>query len=80
MISMLTSPCKLTNNICVFVIKHLNVVRFHVINKQRGYAVGNIHSGEGKKAYEVGYNRHLKIDVYVKRQTASEVFDFTTLL
>ena len=24
--------------------------------------------------------RHLKIDVYVKRQTASEVFDFTTLL
>ena len=25
-------------------------------------------------------NRHLKIDVYGKRQTASEVFDFTTLL
>jgi hypothetical protein len=24
--------------------------------------------------------RHLKIDVYGKRQTASEVFDFTTLL
>ncbi len=24
--------------------------------------------------------RHLKIDVYVKHQTASEVFDFTTLL
>ena len=25
-------------------------------------------------------NRNLKIDVYVKRQTASEVFEFTTLL
>ena len=29
---------------------------------------------------DMGSNRHLKIDVYGKRPTASKVFDFTTLL